>query len=457
MRFNLMAVAVGCAVLSAPAAAAPADEVRTLLEAGKAREAYQLGRSQPGQMGTPAFDFYYGIAALDAGAAGDGVLALERYLLSYPDNRSARYQLARGYFMLGEDQRARDEFTALAPAAAGDEKIAIDRFLDAVRARESRYLPTGTAYLEAGFGRDSNVNAGIGGGSTPAIPGLGNLAPLAENAISAKEGGSFVTVAGGAQGIYPVAPGLALYGAVGFDARQHQKGNLDVFDQFNVGALGGISHLAGRNLYKLGIGLGQLMTDGQRYVHSRSLNGEWHHQLSPTDRVNVGVQVATFLYDDMYVYQVKDKSAPMVFSRNSLRSSDYTGLSGGWSHVFDSPWRPMVSVAVNLGAERNRDNRPDLSRDIAGLRLGLALTPAPQWGLSFGLSQQESKYQGAFHPFAPDRRRDRYLAADAALSYFHSRNLTFRVEALAADQESNVGLYDYGRHVLTFKVRYDFK
>lgn len=456
MRSTLIAAAVGCAV-SAAAWAAPADDMRVLLEQGKPAEAYQLGRGQPGQLGTPAFDFFYGIAALDSGHAGDGVLALERYLLTYPDNRSARFQLARGYFILGEDQRARDEFEALLPAAAGGEKVAIERFLDAIRARESRYLPSGSAYLEAGIGWDSNLNAGIGGGSTPAIPGMGNLAPLADNAIAAKEASSFTALAGGGQGTYPLAPGLALYGAVGFDAKLNHKGNDDVFDQFNLGASGGVSYLSGRNLYKLGLGLGQLVTDNQRYVETRSIGGEWHHQLDQYNRFNLGLQLASFEYDDMYVYQVKDKSAPMVFSQNSLRSSDFTGLAAGWTRAFDNPYRPVLNVGINYGEERNEKNRSDLSRDITGLRLGLSLTPAPRWGLAVGLTHQESKYKDAFNGLAPDRRKDRYLALDAALSYFYSKNLAFRVEALVADQTSNVGLYDYSRDMLTFKVRYDFK
>ena len=40
----------------------------------------------------PLFDFYFSIAALNAGAPGEGTLALERYLLQFPKNRSAQDQ-----------------------------------------------------------------------------------------------------------------------------------------------------------------------------------------------------------------------------------------------------------------------------------------------------------------------------------------------------------------------------
>jgi len=83
-----MCAALG--VAAAPALAAPADEVQKLLESGRSAEAYALGKSHPQALGKPEFDFYFGIAAIDTGHAGEGVLALERYIVQFPDNDRAR-------------------------------------------------------------------------------------------------------------------------------------------------------------------------------------------------------------------------------------------------------------------------------------------------------------------------------------------------------------------------------
>ena len=146
------------------------------MERGQAAQAYALGREHPESLGDPAFDFYFGIAAIDTGNAGEGVLALERYTLRFPDNVSARLQLARGYFALGEDARAREEFQtlrALNPPA--DVVATIDRFLDSIRLRESRYTTSTGAYLEYGLGYDRNVNSAPGGSSIsiPLLTALG--------------------------------------------------------------------------------------------------------------------------------------------------------------------------------------------------------------------------------------------------------------------------------------------
>src|SRR3990172_1342356 len=93
--------------------AAPADEIKALLDQGNSAEAYALAKKYPNELGSPGFDLYFGIAAIDTGHAGEGVLALERYIANFPANQSARLELARGYFVLGDDARAREEFDAV--------------------------------------------------------------------------------------------------------------------------------------------------------------------------------------------------------------------------------------------------------------------------------------------------------------------------------------------------------
>lgn len=458
MRLFINGLIAGGLIVAGQVMAAPADEIKALLEQNKFVEAYQAGRAQPDQLGDPAFDFYFGIAAIDAGHSGEGVLSLERYLLNFPDNRSARFQLARGYFVLGEDLRARDEFELLLSQAEGAEKQAIERFLEALRSRESRYKPSASAYLEAGIGFDGNLNAGLNSGSTPNIPGLGNLPALAGQSVSARERDSFTSLAGGAQGVYPVAPGIALTGSVGFDARMHNEHQNDVFDQLNFGASVGASFLRGNSIYKLGLGAGQLAVDNQRYVFTTSVSAEWAYQLDQFNRFDLSGQAAHLSYDDMMVYPLKNKSTPRQSSDNSVRTADFYGLTGGWTHVFGGEFKPVLKLSANYGEEHNQEDRPDLSRDIFGLRATGFFSPAPRWGASLGLGYQEAHHQDTFaFPGATASRRDATWSLEAGISYQYDSNLSVRAEYSYTDQRSNIQLYEYNRDLLTFKVRYDFK
>ena len=188
--------------------AAPADDIKALLDQGSAAAAYAEGKRHPGQLGDPAFDFYFGIAAIDAGHPGEGVLALERYLLNFPDNVSARLQLARGYFVLGDDAQARAEFEEvrkLGPPA--DVLAGVNRYLDAIRLRETRYSPGTGAFVELGIGWDSNVNAGPASADI-FVPGFGQQ-PL--NPESQQISSAFASVAAGGYVSYPVRPGVTLF------------------------------------------------------------------------------------------------------------------------------------------------------------------------------------------------------------------------------------------------------
>jgi len=454
-RSLISAVIANLLLFHAAAWAAPADEMRSLLEQNKAQDAYQLGRASPELLGDPAFDFFYGIAAIDAGHPGEGVLALERYILVFPNNGDARFQLARGYFILGEDQRARDEFETLLPNSTGNQKIAIERYLDAIRTRESRYQPTAKVYVEAGLGVDTNINAGLSSGATPQIPGLGTLPAVSSNSISAREQDTFLTASAGVQGTYPVSPGIALYGAGGIDARKHFGSNNDVFDQHSLGATGGVSYLKEKNLYKGGAFLSQSWVDNQSYVLTYGLNGEWNHQFDQFNRFTLGAQLARFDYDNMNIYLTKDKAGGPVLSVLTDRNSDFIGVSGAWAHALAMLYQPVITVSANYGEESNQRNRADLSRDIVGARASFAMTPAERWGVSAGIGYQESKYPDIFTTGSV-RRHDTSWGLDGALSYFYTKQFSVRAEAQILDQSSNIGLFRYGREVVAVKARYEF-
>ena len=196
--------------------AAPTDDLKALIDQGRSREAYELGSRHPELLGNPDFDFFFGLAATDAGHAGEGVLALERYLIQFPTVAVARVELARAYFILGEDARAREEFqNVLRESPPANIQSTVERYLDAIRVRESRYQTTSTLYVEAGYGIDSNVNGGVGNASIN-LPVLGTVSVAA---AGVRKGDNFSHMGVGGQITHPVAPGFAVFGGIGVEAK----------------------------------------------------------------------------------------------------------------------------------------------------------------------------------------------------------------------------------------------
>jgi hypothetical protein len=111
---------------------------------------------------------------------------------------------------------------------------------------------------------------------------------------------------------------------------------------------------------------------------------------------------------------------------------------------------------VSYGQEHNVRERPDLGRKFWGARAALAMTPAPRWGLSLGASYQDSRYD-AVDPLLGVVRKDKYYGLDATLSYALTRNWSVRGEYQFLNNDSNLALYEFDRHIFAVKLRYEFK
>lgn len=415
--------------------AAPADDIKALLEKGDAKGAYELGKKHPGELGNPAFDFYFGVAAIDSGRAGEGVLALERYLANFPDNLQARLELARGYFILGEDLRAREEFNQILKAKPPAPVVAnIDRYLDAIRARESAYRTTAGAFIEIGGGYDSNINGGISSANI-VVPNLGQITVVP---AGVETGASFGQATVGVNVVHPVAPGFALFGSLGADYRMYN--NHDEFNQNNYGILGGVSYLRENDLFRVSASYNTLDVDRDRFRNVTAATGEWTRQLDELQALSGFVQYADLDYEGV----------------DDVRDSHLYGVGGGYRRAFIAPGAPLLSLSASYAKEENRKDFDELSRDIWSARAAVSVTPAPKWALSLGATYQYSAYDAEI-PLLATARRDNYYAADFIASYAFTRSFSMRLEGLVSKNDSNIALFEYRRDVGALKFRYDFK
>lgn len=421
--------------------AAPADDIKALLEKGQAAEAYDLGRQHQDQLGNPFFDFYFGVAAIGAGRAGEGVLALERFVVNAPNNINGRLELGRGYYVLGEDTRARQEFErVLASSPPPEVQANVQRFLDAIRSREYLYRPTQGFYLEAGLGYDSNANAGVNSASITRW-----TIPLSINSSGVKQSDSFHTLGAGFAFSHPIQPGLFAVVSGAYDGKYHHSESQ--LDQEALRVDGGLTWIREKDLWRMAAGFSTLRVESDRFRDIWSLSGEWHRQLDELRGFNAFAQYADFSYT----------------GGNSARDSGLGTVGVGYRQAIQSPMQPLLSASAYIGKEDVRSSeRADLSRDLYGLRVSASITPAPKWSLQAGLSFQTSKFDGGAPspvvglPPEPTRKDD-YTAIDLTLAYALTRNWTLKGELLVSRNSSNDALAAYRREVIGFKARYDFK
>lgn len=415
--------------------ATPIDDARALLNQGKPSEAYQLAAGHPELLGDPAFDFVFGVAAIDAGHAAEGVLALERFLLVSPSDPQARLELARGYFILGEDARAREEFESVMALKPPKEVEAnIQRHLDAIRSREARYQTTARAYVEAGMGLDSNVNGGVSA-STISLPVLG---AVQVGSAGQRQGDWAHLFGAGMQVTHPLAPGIMAFGGVDWERRELRL--KDAFDTEAVTVNGGGSWLVGDHQWRASASHSTLLVDRNRYRDVAAIGGEWQHQTSAVQTVSMGLQYA----------QLRHTGA------NEVRDTDLTGLTAGFRQALAIDWQPVLAGSLTIADDESQRQRRDFGRALYAARIGVTASPAPRWGVSASVSYQESRYKEADLLLAT-RRLDSFTGIDFAVTYLIDRNWSLRAEASLASNDSNLALYEYRRDAIGVKLRYDFK
>jgi hypothetical protein len=431
---RLTAVAVLCA--AGAARAAPVDELRALVEQGRSEEAYAAYCAGSDIVTRPrAYDLWCGVAAVDLGRAGEGVLALERYVLEFPDDLRGRLELARAYFQAGDNVRAREEFETVAKAGPpADVQAGIERYLAALDAREGRYRPRRTAYLEIGGGYDSNANAGV----AQAEIGLPVLGPVTVADIGVQKASAFGWLAGVGRIDHPLAPGWTL------NASGYANGTLYTqASEFNLGAFGaalGVTRSAGANLYSLTYAHSEIVLDGSRYRWTDGVGFEWRRQLGEQSSFALIPQYARLAYS----------------GENAARDSDLVALSAAYRRVWLRPWHPVLNALAFYGEEHNREGRPDLGRRLSGGAADLTVSPSPFWAVNVGIGYVESRYQGQI-PLIDVARRDRNLALSLGAVYLIDARWSVRAEYQYFHNASNVELFEYARHVGALKLRYDFR
>ena len=432
----IVVIALGASAC-ALAVAAPVDDLRTAVEAGDSAAAYarHCATSIDAPDRPPEFDLWCGVAAVDIGRSGEGVLALERYVLQFPDDARARLELARAYFYAGDDVRSREEFEAVARSRPPPEvQAGIDRYLAALTDREARYRGRRTAFVEVGGGYDSNANAGV----AQADIGLPVLGPVTVDDFGVRKESAFGWLAAGAEIRHPVSAGLTVNGSIYGGGAFY--GSASEFNLANYGAALGASYRADRNEYALAYAHGEIALDGSRYRWTDGVGLEWRRQISELSSFALAPQYARIGYD----------------GDNAARNADLSALSASYRQVWLRRWQPVLNATLFYGDEHNREGRGDLGRRIQGAGVDVTVSPSAFWALNAGVAYAESDYDAPI-PLLDVTRRDRNLGVSVGAVYLINRNLSVRGEYRYAKNTSNLELYEYTRHVGALKVRYEFK
>ena len=413
-------------------------DMKSLVEQGRFADAFNLGLKNDQLSGEPLYDYYFGIAAVDSGRASLGVLALERVLLTNPENDLARLELARGYFVLEDFERAKEEFTLLLgkqlpPPVRGS----IEKYLAAIKDKDPEFRNVFRGYAEYTIGHNSNVNSS----ADTLVPVPYTFAQLGAEPSPTKAASTNLSqLALGINANGPIVPGLKYLVAVDGNFRQHSS--IDNYDQGAVAITGGLEFAGDRDRYRL------LSYYSDAYFNDNKLRDVKGVAVDWSRPINKELTARSSLAYSLLRY-----------ASSTDRDSNLTNFGIGLSRFVGGAWKSSIDVDITLGQERNQSNQPDLSRDIYSLRASWNFYPGGRWQASVVGSYTNSDYKGP-EPVAPTAdtfKQDEYWTAEFSLQYQLTKGWSVRGEYLRNQNVSNVTAYEYKQDIGLVKMRYEWK
>ena len=413
-----------------PSAAEAREEGKALLDAGRFAEALTLlGPLVQGRVVEADDLFHYGLAAVGAaqhpevaddvrGALlAEAIGAFHAMLVEKPGLVRVRLELARAFYLKGEDDLARRHFEAVLAGGVPEQVAAnVNRFLNEIRGRGRWSFNLGAALAP-----DTNIGAGSDE-RTIYIFGL----PFERDAEELTTSGIGVSLWGGAEYQVPLRESLRLR-AGGAAARREYEGSR--FDQLYLAA-----HLGPRWLVDESTEASLLTSARQRWTGTVPDNRELGFRLEAAHRVSPRVTV----------------TGRASWHGRRYRTRDY--LDGPvWDVSLRGTWVVTPTVRADLSAGYGRE-RPEQVRARNRSRwLGAGVTVILPAGFTVGGGGEVrwTDFDDEWIPFTPagEDRADRTRSLRASV---HNRGFTVygfspQLVAVYEERETNAQAHDYQR------------
>ena len=428
--FLLLAAPMSHAAVNPPPPAPDASGAQALVKAGKFKEALTVLRPLAGGRTVEAnVLFLIGLAAAGASQQPDladderealldeAIASLRVILINRPGLVRVRLELARAFFLKGEDSLARGHFERVLAGKPPAPVVAnVQRFLAEIRARR-RW----TMYLGAAMSPDSN----IGGASDERIIYINDL-PFRRDAEELTTSGIGVSVWTGGEYQYPLGDRLRL--RLGGDLSRQDYGGSN-FDQTSVSVHAGPRWLVDRDTEVSLVGNARRRWTGPAPSHDDlGARVEAGHRLTP--RIRVSGRASWYRRD----YRTKDfLDGPIL---------NFT-LGGSWVIL------PILRADGAAGYAHERPKSETWRNASRWLRLGASV--ALPLGFTVGGSGELrwTNYEGNWFPFtrdgAPRKDRTRILRATVHNRAFTLFGFSPQLVVTNEARDTNAQLYDYKR------------
>lgn len=407
------------------------QRLRLLVEQQDFAAAYELGAAGGHDYtGETEFDFYFALAALGNQRPDEAVLALDRVLLSEPDNERARLELGRAYLALAEYANAKRTFEqVLAAKPPANVRARVELLLGVIEKQLAATRWHRGIWASAVAGYDSNVNAATHADSV-AVPALGGSVILDPSSREIEDGFREVIAAGELK--YRFNQQLLGFGTL--SVRDRNNFDTDTFDVLTTTAQLGAEKKAGIDRWKFPVTFDGLWLDGLHYRDMVSAGLEWNREYPGRFAPMASLQAGTTNY-------------PTQADRDAFFWTVGAGLTQNLA-------RRRYALTFHVGGENADDGvGKHNGRQHGGVRLVGQWNLWQQLTLAAQLGSQRSEYN-APDPVFSRVRHDTLIQGALGLAWHSTPQLSWRLDGSFLANDSNLELYEYRRTVISGSVSY---
>ncbi|MEX1057508.1 MAG: surface lipoprotein assembly modifier [Natronospirillum sp.] len=441
IRSIVFALIASLSLLAVPALASVAQEIDQLLQQDRHEAAYQLALEHRfEQEGDLDFDFYYGMAAIERGHFSEGVFALERVVMRRPGFSRARLELARGYFLMGDDARANHHFDRVRAQDPPPTVIAnIDRYQQRMRARAKQFTTSINGHLGLALGYDTNVNSATAENSVEILFGGGTAELTLPEASRAASDVTLGTM-GEISVLRPLTERQSLFLRGDFEARGYPFET--TFNTVRGGLRGGTRWQGDTFTPSASLRAQTFFLDGDHYQNVYGLSLGLRQQFSDVLMANYGVDYSRMDYDD-----------------RPNNDADVLMASAGVTQAWNVRWQPMTSLSAFAGRVLAHESTAGAKANTERWQLGLnGMARAqldPAWSLTGRTQYRHSAYEGENALFGKTRA-EHFFQASVGADWTLLPQLQVTPQIEYRSNASNIDIYTYDRALVETQLRYRF-
>jgi outer membrane protein len=447
-------IATALSLVSTFAFAAP--EVLNLaqqqLAAGNPKQAYMMLIAEQDKFGgDPEFDYLLGVAALDSGKVDDAIIAFERVLAKSPKNAGAQLDLGRAYFTAGSFDLAEATFLVLRRSnPPPNAMLAINRYLEAIKARKQKTARSIMAWGETSLGYDTNLT-GVPNDFSAAVASSFNLIGIDPTGNSIKRKAPYLGAAIGADIEQPLSRNWSalLTGELRGRAYRKESDFNSLFGELR----GGAGWTGGDHQFRLLVGGSYFSQEAQapgepKPTNDRrglSANADYRLAISQNQQINFGLT-----------------GAQTRFPKNDIEDINSIVFTSGWTKTFEGNGSPVVQLSGFFGNDKAvrklADDAADKSKRVGGLRAFAQYSLTEKLALfnstGYTLRNDQSGFARATEI---EFGRDKLFDTTLGVNWRFKPSCNMRAQWFFSKNASNIAIYDYTRSEISSNIRCNFE